>query len=89
MSAERDSVYCKNTKDDEDDWLNIFEMSEKSRKFLKENIPDALETTDVNEVLELIDDWIMEWGFEGPDDHFTDKGHEGEEAYDDIYYLNS
>lgn len=39
-------------------------------------------------MLELIENWIMKWGFEGPDDHFTDKGHEGEEAYDDIYYLN-
>lgn len=163
MSAERDSVYCKNTKDNEDDWSNILEMSEKSKEFLKKyipdalqtakleyalqliddwvleygfdknwnlndkgregeevyddvrscnennenlknitiiemshktkqflrkNIPQALDTTDVNEVLELIENWIIQYGFEGPDDNFTDKGHEGEEAYDDIYYLN-
>lgn len=87
MSVERDSAYYKNIKDDEDDWPNILEMSEKSKEFLKKNIPDALETAKIEYALKLIDDWVLEYGFD-KNWNLNDKGREGEEVYDDVRSCN-
>lgn len=65
----------------------MLKMSKESEEFLRKNIPEALEKTKVNDALDLIDDWITYWGFDKNWD-LNDKGREGQEVYDDIYYLN-
>lgn len=42
---------------------------------------------EVNDALDLIDDWIIYWGFDKNWD-FNDKGREGKEVYDDLYNSN-
>ncbi len=61
-------------------------MTEASRKFLEQNLPDALRTEKIGDVLDMIFDWIEDHGFAPPHyDEYNDLGREAQRVYDDIY----
>lgn len=61
-------------------------MTDKSKAFLKEYIPDALNKEEVKSVLRLLYDLIVEKGFAPPHyDEYNDFGREAQKVYDDIY----
>lgn len=61
-------------------------LSERTLKFLKENIPDIFLKDDVNEALDMLFDFIAANGFAPPHfDEYNDLGREVQKAYDDIY----
>ena len=61
-------------------------MTEASRKFLEQNLPDALRTEKIGDVLDMTFDWIDDHGFAPPHyDEYNDLGREAQRVYDDIY----
>ena len=61
-------------------------MTEESRKFLERNLPDALRTENLGDVLRMLYDWIDDHGFAPPHyDEYNDLGREAQRVYDDIY----
>lgn len=64
-------------------------MKKTSRAFLKENLPEALNTDVLNEALDMLFDLIEEKGFAPPHyQDYNDFGREAQKVYDDLYYNN-
>ena len=64
-------------------------MSDKSKRFLEENLPAALQAEALNDVLEMLYDLINEKGFAPPTyDAYNDFGREAQQVYDDLYMNN-
>ena len=67
----------------------MLNMNEKTRKFLSENLPDALKSDDIGVVLRMLYELIDEKGFAPPHYYeYNDFGREAQKAYDDLYYSN-
>lgn len=67
----------------------MLQMSTASRRFLKDNLPNALEAEELREALELLYDLIDEKGFAPPDyEWYNDFGREAQQVYDDLYLSN-
>lgn len=67
----------------------MLRMNEKTEAFLADNLPEALRSDNVGDVLELLYDLIDEKGFAPPHyDEYNDFGREAQFAYDDIYISN-
>ena len=61
-------------------------MTEESRKFLEQNLPDALRAEKLVGVLDMLFDWIEDHGYAPPHyDEYNDLGREAQRVYDDIY----
>lgn len=64
-------------------------MNDVSRVFLEEHLPEALKVEDVNEALDMLFDFIDEFGFSPPEyENYNDLGREAQKVYDDIYLSN-
>ena len=64
-------------------------MSNETRSFLRENLPDSLQATDVNDILIPLDAWIFVHGMgPEPECELNDAGVRAQAAYDDLYYSN-
>lgn len=64
-------------------------MSEESKVFLQNHLPDLLEEETVNGILDPLGEFIDEKGFAPPDYYdYNDLGREAQKVYDDIYYQN-
>ncbi len=67
----------------------MLNMKKTSRAFLKENLPEALNTDVLNEALDMLFDLIEEKGFAPPHyQDYNDFGREAQKVYDDLYYNN-
>ena len=67
----------------------MLNMTEKSRAFLAENLPEALEADTRKSALRLLYDLIDEKGFAPPNyDEYNDFGREAQRVYDDLYLSN-
>lgn len=66
----------------------MVKMSEESRSFLRENLPETLEATDPNDILDPLYDLIMYKGFITFEDGYNDFGDEAQAVYDDIFNSN-
>lgn len=67
----------------------MLKMSEYSRDFLKENLPSALQSDKLNDILDTLYDLIDRKGFAPPDyEEYNDFGREAQRVYDDLYYNN-
>lgn len=67
----------------------MLNMLTASRQFLEKNLPEALETEQINIVLRLLYDLIDEKGFAPPDyEEYNDFGREAQRVYDDLYLSN-
>ena len=68
---------------------NMLKMKESSKRFLKENLPEALEFEELNNALDALFDLIEEKGYEPPHYHdYNDFGREAQRVYDDLYLSN-
>ena len=68
---------------------DVLNMKKTSRAFLKENLPEALNTDVLNEALDMLFDLIEEKGFAPPHyQDYNDFGREAQKVYDDLYYNN-
>lgn len=65
----------------------MLKMSEKSKRFLTENIPQLLDVDDLNTFLDKLDDFITSYGLDDKDD-MTAFGHEAQYIYDEVYCCN-
>ena len=64
-------------------------MNDVSRVFLEEHLPEALKAEEVNEALDMLFDFIDEFGFSPPEyENYNDLGREAQKVYDDIYLSN-
>ena len=64
-------------------------MTNESRKFLEEQLPLALQTDSIREVLMQLFILIDEKGFAPPHyDEYNDFGREAQRVYDDLYLSN-
>ena len=67
----------------------MLKMTEKSREFLRTNLPSALECYFVKDALDLLYDLIEERGFEPPRfDEYNEFGSQAQKVYDDLYLSN-
>jgi len=67
----------------------MLNMNKKTEEFLRENLPKALASDDIGEVLWMLYDLIDEKGFAPPHyDSYNDFGREAQKAYDDLYDSN-
>lgn len=68
---------------------NHIKMSESSRDFLEDHLPEALEAESCRDLEIMLGDLIDEYGFEPPDyEHYNLFGMIAQDVYDDIYYSN-
>lgn len=66
----------------------MLKMQEKSKEFLKKNLPKSL-TMDIGDALLALYDLIDEKGFAPPHyDEYNDFGREAQRVYDDLYLSN-
>lgn len=65
----------------------MLKMTESTRNFLKENLPECLNSDHLGDVLDKVYDWIDLHGF-GPDSLYNHTGKEAQAAYDDLYFSN-
>ena len=65
----------------------MFNMSEKSRRFLEKHCPELLKETELREFQLKLDDFIVMEGLD-ENDNMTAFGHEAQAVYDDIYMHN-
>lgn len=66
----------------------MLKLSEEEKKFITDNLdPLLVETTELNDILDPLDEWIAVNGF---DDNYdlTDEGRKAQRIYDSIYYNN-
>ena len=62
-------------------------MSDSSRSFLENNLPEFLVTDDLDEALLLLDAFITREGLD-ENDNMTEFGHQAQSVYDEIYMCN-
>ena len=65
----------------------MLKMSEKSKRFLTENIPQLLDVDDLNTFLDKLDDFITSYGMDDKHD-MTAFVHEAQDIYDEVYCCN-
>ena len=65
----------------------MLNMSNASRKFLEENLPNVINATEVNDILDPLYDLIDMKGFD-VDEEYNDFGREAQSVYDDLYIHN-
>lgn len=66
-----------------------YNISENAKKFLEENLPQALEAESSYEALKLLYELIDDKGFEAPKyEKLNEFGEKADEIYDEIYELN-
>ena len=66
----------------------MLKLSEKEKKFIADNLGILPgEATKVNDILDSLDDWITENGFD-EDWNLTDRGRRAQQMYDNIYANN-
>lgn len=66
----------------------MLKLSGEEKKFITDNLdPILVEATKLNDILDPLDDWITENGF---DDNYdlTDEGRKAQRIYDSIYNNN-
>lgn len=63
-------------------------IPEECIKFLEENIPDYQKYTEINDLLEVIEDLQLEKGFTDDWQEVNDFGVMAERVYDKIFYAN-
>lgn len=66
----------------------MVKMSEESKQFIKENLPDYLEAETTKEILMALYDLIMYKGFISHEKGYNDFGDEAQVVYDDIFNSN-
>lgn len=66
----------------------MIKMSDKSRKFLLDNLPEVIDAIDPRDILGPLDDLIVQKGFITFDEGYNAFGREAQEVYDDIFYSN-
>lgn len=66
----------------------MVKMSELSRKFLQENMPDVADADEPNDILDPLYDLIMDKGFVGNWERYNDFGIAAQDVYDDIFDSN-
>ena len=62
-------------------------MSEESGAFLKEHLPELLEMKDINEILERLDAFMLEEGFDA-EYNANELWRQAAIVYDEIYCCN-
>jgi len=65
----------------------MFNMSEQSKTFLRENCPELLKEVNLRSFLSKLDDFIIVEGLD-ENDNMTAFGHEAQAVYDEIYMCN-
>lgn len=66
-----------------------WKLSEQSKKFLEENIPDIFDARSLDEALRMLYDLIDEKGFAPPSfEEYNDFGRQAQAVYDDLYQNN-
>ena len=66
-----------------------WKLSEQSKKFLEENLPEIFTAPSLDEALRMLYDLIDEKGFEPPSfEEYNDFGRQAQAVYDDIYQNN-
>ncbi len=66
-----------------------YNISENAKKFLEENLPQALEAESSYEALKMLYELIDDKGFEAPKyEKLNEFGEKADEIYDEIYELN-
>ena len=69
---------------------NHIKMSESSKEFLEDHLPEALQAENYSDLLEMLYDFIDDEGFEPPDyDEYNLLGSIAQDVYDDILYCNA
>ena len=64
-------------------------MTDASKTFLAENLPEVLDADSLCDALDLLYALIDEKGFEPPCyDEYNDFGREAQRVYDDLYWSN-
>ncbi len=64
-------------------------LSEQSKKFLEENLPDIFAAQSLDKALRMLYDLIDEKGFAPPSfEDYNDFGRRAQSAYDDLYQNN-
>lgn len=64
-------------------------LSEQSKRFLRENLPEIFSTKSLDEALAMLYDLIDEKGFAAPDfEEYNDFGRQAQAVYDEIYQNN-
>ncbi len=67
----------------------MLKMSDKSKAFLEKYLPETLSATTCNGILDVLYDFIDEYGFEPPEYYdYNELGVEAQRVYDDIYCNN-
>ncbi len=66
----------------------MVKMSEESKSFLRENLPETLEASDPNDILGPLYDLIMYKGFVSYEEGYNDFGDEAQAVYDDVFFSN-
>lgn len=68
---------------------NHIKMSESSRDFLEDHLPEALEAESCRDLEIMLDHLINLYGFAPPEClDYNDFGRVAQKVYDDIYYSN-
>ena len=65
----------------------MLKMSASSNAFLRQNLPDALRATHVNDALDALYDWIDLHGF-AQNGLYNALGQEAQAVYDDLFDNN-
>ena len=65
----------------------MFNMSERSKDFLRKNCPELLMEDELRKFLLDLDDFITREGLD-ENDNMTAFGHEAQAVYDEIYMCN-
>ena len=64
----------------------MLKMTEESANWLKENLPNVLDMTEINDALDAISDIIEEKGFAPPDFYdYNDFGRQAQSVRDDLF----
>ncbi|HIZ82806.1 MAG TPA: hypothetical protein H9668_00080 [Firmicutes bacterium] len=66
----------------------MLKLSAAEKKFITENLgSEFAEARKLNDILDALDDWITENGFDDNED-LTDSGRQAQKIYDSIYTNN-
>lgn len=68
----------------------MLKMSEKSKAFIQENIPSALGSEKLGDVLNALFELIEDKGYAPPNYYdYNDFGREAQKVYDDVFLSNT